>query len=194
MSYGYRLNAEQIFFRLADESFEKAEQTAAPIEDADMKGNPLSFVGYPTDEGLASAVLAVVGWAACLESFVNLAWNKSIGEKLPSPRINRQLLKSLSTLDKAKEILILHQQDPKSLPHWRALQSMIDVRNRFVHYKDNVVYQGFEFAAPWERELSQKHCREFRTAISGFISLLANCCNLDSSFTTGTFSIVDRYT
>lgn len=194
MSYGYRLNAEQVFFRLAEESFAKAEQDAGSIEDTDKKRIAKSFIGYPTDEGLASAALAVVGWAACLESFVNLAWNKAIGAKLPSPRINRQLLKSLSTLEKAKELLLLHDHDPKSLTCWSKLQSLIDIRNRFIHYKDNVVYQGFEFAAPWERELSQENCKQFRAALSEIIVLIGKFSDLDSSFTDGIFTIVDRFT
>jgi hypothetical protein len=178
---------------MAEQAFESAEEQAGEIVDADNNGRDATFIGYATDDALAQAALAVVGWAACLESFINLAWNEAIGGKLPSSRINKQLLKTLSTMDKAKELLVLHNEDPSKLAFWSKLQSMIEIRNRFVHFKDNVVHQGFEFAAPWERELSQVHCREIREALLEVVQLIGKHVNLDTSFTSGKFSIVDRY-
>ncbi|WP_206598053.1 hypothetical protein, partial [Sulfurovum riftiae] len=76
MAYGYRLNVEDVFLQHADKCWAKALKKMEEIEDEDPEtGKSFTFLGPKRKKSISNCIFAVTGWAICLESYVNLAWN-----------------------------------------------------------------------------------------------------------------------
>jgi hypothetical protein len=183
MSYGYRLNIEDVFFRLAEEHFEKASQQVRMVRHDSSEGDKdESFRGYPSDEGLAAAAVAIVGWATALEAFTNVAWNNTITQTIPEGTIRDLVVRHLNTHEKLAEVLKSMRVELGSLPWWTGIRDLLRLRNEFVHYKHEVVYQGFCFAPPIARKLSEATVLAARTSMVAGIREVGRLCNLRTSF------------
>ena len=191
MAYGYRLNAEDVFFRLAETEFAKAEKMARKIEHSDpVSGDDQPFFGYPDEEAIVSASIAVVGWATCFEAFVNSAWNQHVTPKCPTEKVSTFVIKGMSTIEKAKELLKMFSVDTRPIVWLADLNQLYSVRNRVIHYKEEVAFQGFSMAAQWEIDLSQERCRAFRTAIISAITLIGKKADIRTNFIQGSYELV----
>lgn len=183
MSYGYRLNIEDVFFRLAEEHFEKASQQVGVVRHDSAEGDKdESFRGYPSDEGLAAATVAIVGWATALEAFTNIAWNDIIAQTIPEGTIRDLAVRHLNTHEKLAEVLKSLDVELGTLSWWTGIRDLLRLRNEFVHYKHEVVYQGFSFAPPISRKLSESAVLAARVSVVDAIRETGRLCNLRTSF------------
>lgn len=190
MSYGYRLNIEDIFFQLAELQYKLASNLVGMVSDVSDDGNTnLAFRGYPTDEGLAAASIAVVGWATALEAFTNLAWNTTIAATLPEGKIQDVLIKQLSTRDKLGEVLRSFGVDLGQLTWWPDIEMLFRLRNELVHYKHKVVYQGYSFAPVIMKRLSEAALARVRNSATRAIREVGTLCDLRAGFLDGEYVI-----
>jgi hypothetical protein len=190
MSYGHRLNIEDIFFELAERNYSIASGLAGMVRhDSDDGLQDHSFRGYPTDEGLAAASVAVVGWATALEAFTNLAWNEKIADSLPEGKIRDMVIKQLSTPEKLGEVFRSFQVDLGLLIWWPNIKNLFQLRNELVHYRHQVVYQGFCFAPVISRKLTEASLVAVREAAISAIRELGIRCNLRTGFLDGDYEI-----
>jgi hypothetical protein len=188
MSYGHRLNLEDIFFELAELNFKTASQIAGTVPDGSQDGGKnCSFRGYPTDEGLALVSISVVGWATSLEAFTNLAWNNTVAPQIPQGKIRETVIKQFSTPEKVKEILLHKRVDLGQLNWWSNMQELFALRNELVHYRHEVVYQGHSFAPVISRKLSEKKVLAVRQATISAISEIGKQCGLRIDFLDGNY-------
>ena len=127
MAYGYRLNVEDIFLKHADECWIRAEKNMVLVKDEDAPtAKDISFIGPRSEECVSDCVLAVTGWAICLEAYVNLAWNTDIQTK-----DLKDELRSESTYNKIKYILRVNDID-RSDKNWLAgIKQLFETRHYF---------------------------------------------------------------
>lgn len=190
MAYGHRLNIEDIFFELAERNYNIASGLSGMVRHDSEDGlEDLSFRGYPTDEGLAAASIAVVGWATALEAFTNLAWNATIANSLPEGKIRDMVIKQLSTPEKLGEVLRSFKVDLGLLTWWPNIKNLFQLRNELVHYRHQVVYQGFCFAPLISRRLSEASLVSVREAAVIAIRELGTHCSLRTGFLDGEYEI-----
>jgi hypothetical protein len=191
MTYGFRLNIEDIFFQLAEQQYQVASSHATNVTDYSPDGDKdMSFRGYPTDEGLAAAAVAIVGWATALEAFTNLAWNTTVATTLPAGKIQNMLIKHLSTQEKLGEVLHFFEIDLGQLTWWPKIEELFKLRNEFVHYKHKVEYQGFGYASSITKRISEKSVNDVRNSAIKAIQELGKLCNLRTGFIDGNYEIV----
>lgn len=170
MTYGYRLNVGDVFFRLAD-----LEHKRACIgEVKDFRGTQeVSFLGPKDNEAVASCVVAIVGWAVAVESVINLAWNHLVTPQIPT-KLGPTLLKQLRTMEKLDYLVKEVAPAEIARPQWQGkVAELFELRNRFVHFKEEVVYQGFEFAPPLARTLSHERLLSLREAAAEAVRYLS---------------------
>jgi hypothetical protein len=188
MSYGHRLNLEEVFFALAESKFGEASARKGlvkhrnPETDADE-----SFLGYPSEEGLAAVAVSIVSWATSLEAFTNLVWNEHLAPRIPEGTIRKLAIKQLSTTEKLKELFGLFSFNIRLAPWWPLIGQLFEMRNRLVHFKDEVVYQGFSFADPTRRALTEAVVLKYREAVVLCIKELGGLAGARTEFTNGDF-------
>lgn len=188
MSYGYRLNVEEVFFALAESKFSEATALKGKIRHRDpATALNAPFWGYPTKEGKAAVSLAVVSWATSLEAFTNLAWNQELAPKIPFKKVRQLAIRQLSTVDKLKELFAQHDYALDNHDWWTGVRKLFELRNRLVHYKDEVVYQGFSFASPIECALSEEAVAKLRSAAISCIEELGGLVSARTDFTRGDY-------
>lgn len=193
MTYGYRLNVEDVFFRMADREYERALAGMDELANGlDRGGSPRLFVGPASDESAASCVLAVVGWAVGLEAFVNQVWNLSVAPRIPTVSLRKKLLRTLSTPEKIEAFLQLSGCGD-SRPDWiSGVAQLIELRNKFVHYKQDVSYTGFEFAPRTIFDLRREKLDKLREMTGLAVEYLAAACagaQLRTEFVDGQFEL-----
>lgn len=188
MSYGHRLNLEEVFFALAESKFAEASATKGEVRHRNPESDvDESFLGYPTEDGLAAVSIAIVSWATSLEAFTNLVWNEVMAPRIPEGTIRSMAIKQLSTVDKLKEIFGLCLFELGSAVWWCRIRNLFEVRNRLVHFKDEVVYQGFSFADPIRRALPEEVVLRIRDAVIECISELGRLSGARTDFTRGDY-------
>jgi len=190
MAYGHRLNIEDIFFELAEKNYKIASELSGMVQHDSADGlKDCSFRGYPTDEGLAAASIAIVGWATALEAFTNLAWNATVADTLPKGKIRDLVIKQLSTPEKLGEVFRGFDIDLGLLTWWPDITNLFQLRNELVHYRHQVVYQGFCFARVISRRLSEVSLVSVRNAAICGIRELGIRADLRTGFLEGDYEI-----
>ncbi len=191
MTYGYRLNIEDIYLKSADEHWVVARDQMVEINDENPETEEVTTFNAPTSpEGLSSSVQAVVGWAICLESFINLAWNMSVANRMPSIGLNKYLMKRLSTIEKLKEILKMHEVSLEDKSWLVDLDSLFQLRNRLVHFKDTLEFVGFAFAPSYTKYFEENRMRVFRQALSDAICEVGSIVDMRTDFLNGDYEVV----
>ena len=99
MAYGIRLNVEAVFWRAAMEYYETAEKS---VEKIDHFGETIN--GYSTHDVLASACMAVVCFAICVEAAINCVWSEVVSPKFPNDRNRKRGMRSNSVNEKLDDI------------------------------------------------------------------------------------------
>src|SRR5690554_8180849 len=103
MTYGYRLNVEQLMLRRANNKFDEAKKRMVDVPDSvPESGEPYFFKGpgLEDDETIALCVEAFLGWAVSFEAFVNLAWNSHPVAKEEDERCSGSTIGKLKKLYK----------------------------------------------------------------------------------------------
>jgi hypothetical protein len=203
MAYGYRLNVEDVFFRMADREYQKALTAMAPIRDSSVVDDGYeSFIVPTSDAAVASCALAIVGWAVATESFVNHIWNSFVAPRIPTRTLREKLIRSLSAPDKILEIITVGQ-DPQShregeappKPGWlKDIAELMDLRNHFVHFKGGMHYQGFGYVPPVVRDLNRARLDRLRTSLAAglrFLSTVTPENQFRVSFLDGEYQITE---
>ena len=186
MAYGYRYHFEEVVFAFGDEMF-----ASMPTKQAE---DPVTMdpVEVPRDEqGLKHAIMAVLGWAMGIESFVNLVWNGALASTLPTTRVAKQVVRSLSTQEKLRALVEVAGSWPEvgSPEWWGGMNQLISVRNRFAHYKEEVSWQGFSMEPALAYDLAPAILKQYRAACADAIRLLAQAfpaLDLETEFLDGT--------
>ena len=188
MSYGHRLNLEEIFFELAESKFLEATQKQGVVRNRDAStGKNTSFDGYPSVHALAAASIAVVGWATSLEAFTNMAWNAHIAPTIPAGTIREMAIKNLSTVEKLKELFVSFSFDLGKANWWATIGQLFRIRNKLVHFREERSYQGFSFADPTRLVLSAQAVADMRFSAIQCINQLGKLSGLSTKFTNGDY-------
>ncbi len=185
MTYGYRLNVEDIFLKHADDCWHQAELNMSEIQDEIPEtGEQVVFVGPINEECISQCVQAIVGWAICIESFVNLSWNSYISTKNDTENLRR-----LSTYDKIKHIFKEANIDMGD-KYWLAdVKKLFSQRNKFVHFKETITYYGFSFAPEYQKDLSRKNLTTYRFALEQTIELLGTISGVDTKLLNAEYEL-----
>lgn len=80
MTYGYRLNVEQLLLKNANESWLKASKLLVSVKHSDpetAKDITLISPNFDDEKTISLCIEAVLGWAISTEAFVNLAWKNT---------------------------------------------------------------------------------------------------------------------
>lgn len=159
MTYGYRLNVEQLMLRRANGNFEEAKKRMIEVPDSVPESGERYFFkgpGFEDDETIALCIEAILGWAVSFEAFVNLAW-------ISHPIANKESERSAGgTIKKLKKLYKLSGLQYGNAS-WRAsIKNLFDMRDYLVHYKDSIVYVGFNFAAKFQHDFSEKSMQKIQ--------------------------------
>ncbi|WP_053057092.1 hypothetical protein [Vibrio parahaemolyticus] len=80
MSYGYRLNVEQLLLKNANKSWLEAAQNLVSVRHSDpetAKDIMLMSPAFDDEKTISLCIESVLGWAIATEAFVNLAWQNT---------------------------------------------------------------------------------------------------------------------
>jgi len=188
MAYGYRLNVEDIFIEAADSCWEKAKYEMQEIHDEDPKTAKTFVYRSPvTPKGISYAVQAVIGWAICFESHVNFAWNETIARKIPSPELNKTLLRQINSIQKAKEILKFSNISLEDKTWIPGIKNLFELRNQLVHFKEPIEYVGFSFAPKFARDFKEENLNNIRTSLHDAIVDVSKAANIRFEFINGSY-------
>lgn len=194
MAYGFRLNLEAVYWREAMQYFETAKENVVEREHRDpMTAVVSTFKGYSNHDALAPACMAVVCFAICLEAAANYVWNEVVGPKYPNDRGRKKALKTYKIDEKLKDISELYngsEGGDLSSVNMKTINRLLDLRNRFVHFKEMIAFQSFASAAEVELLLAWDEMVEFQTVSKNVILFLSNCSSLDANFLVGDFETV----
>lgn len=188
MSYSYRLNVEDIFFELGERHFQSAiEQVGLVNHPTDDGLSSYQFRGFVNSVGLASATIAIVGWATSLESFTNLIWNSAIAPLLPEGKIRDSVIRNFSTPDKLFELFKFYSFDLGKADWWPNIKKLFEFRNEFVHYKKDAEYQGFSFPPKIIIRLNESTLLALRVAVIACIDNLGRLADQRTEFIDGKY-------
>jgi len=185
MTYGYRLNVEDLFLKHADECWNHAQKSMVEISDEKPEtGEGIVFIGPKGEKCVSQCVQAVVGWAICIESYVNLSWNS-----YEKTRTEPEKLKALSTYEKIKCILKYADID-LSDKYWLAdIKELFLQRNHLVHYKETITYYGFTFAPKYQKDLSKSKLSRYRKAVEQAIMAIGSVAGIETKLLRGEYEL-----
>lgn len=191
MTYGYRLNVEQLMFKRANASFEAAREKMTDVPDSVPETGESYFFkgpGFENDETIALCIEAIIGWAVALEAFVNLIWTSHPKTKYIDERKSGNTIEKLRKLYKAEE---LSYGDLV----WRcSICDLFEMRNYLVHYKELVVYVGFSFAAKFQHDFAEKNMQKIQEDVVCALKDMSVVFDIDAGFVDGNYDhLVYRY-
>ncbi|MDD0801233.1 MULTISPECIES: hypothetical protein [Acinetobacter] len=185
MTYGYRINLEQILLKRADEAWSSIKNDFKMVPDSDpITGQSKNFLGpeFENEVVILTCVDCVLGWAITLESVVNLVWITN--EK--TQKIDERSIRG-GTIEKFKELCRLNQIKTDNINFIKNLKTLINVRNGLVHYKKPITYVGFSFAPQYQHEFSFKNMNAYQTSVHSLIKFLDQHFGMDSSYINGEY-------
>lgn len=191
MTYGYRLNVEQLMFRRANNNFDEAKKRMVEVQDSVPEtGEPYFFKGpgFEDDKTIALCIEAFLGWAVSFEALVNLAWNSHPVAKEKDERSYG------STIAKLKELYKLSGISYGEMSWRDGIKELFDMRNYLVHYKDPVVYIGFSFAAKFQHDFSEKNMQKIQDDVFSAIKEIGQIFCVESEIFGGDYDhLVYKY-
>ncbi|MDI5891812.1 hypothetical protein [Halomonas rhizosphaerae] len=191
MTYGYRLNVEQLMLRRANNNFYEAKKRMVEVPDSvPESGEPYLFKGpgFEDDETIALCIEAILGWAISFEAFVNLVWHAHPVTKEEDERNYRSTIAKLKRLYKFCRLSYGNSS-------WRAgIQDLFDMRNYLVHYKDPVVYIGFNFAAKFQHDFSENSMQRVQCDVLCALKEIGDLFGVEAGFVDGDYDhLVYKY-
>ena len=185
MTYGYRLNVEDIFLKHADDCWHKAKTNMVKIKDTIPEtGKQIVFIGPEEEECVSQCVQAIVGWAICLESYVNLSWNS-----FEKTKNNPEQIIKLNTYEKIKKIFRYANIDVSKINWLVDIKELFLQRNKLVHFKETITYYGFSFAPEYQKDLSKANLKKYRNALEKAIKKIGSITGLDTKLLRGKYEL-----
>ena len=186
MTYGYRINLEQILLKRADEAWASIKDDFKLLPDADpITGESKNFYGpeFENEVILLSCIDCVLGWALAIESSINFVWitninTQNIDEKSirggPIAKFKELCKKNGVNLDKANFIA--------------DLKKLIIVRDELVHFKKAITYVGFTFAPQYQHDFSLENMNKYQDSVYSLIRFLSLNFDMNSEFLDGKYT------
>ncbi|MCG9778353.1 hypothetical protein [Photobacterium damselae] len=186
MSYGYRLNVEQLLLKNANRSWLEADKNLVSVRHSDpvtAKDIMLMSPAFDDEKTISLCIESVLGWAIATEAFVNLAWQNTPN----TSGLEEKLFKS--TVDKIKYLCKTNEINYGSLKWRDDLVDLFKLRDYLVHYKDPITYIGFSFAPKYQRDFCQKNMARYQLSVMSLMEVLGGKLGMDISFLTGEFEL-----
>ncbi|WP_025557944.1 hypothetical protein [Vibrio parahaemolyticus] len=186
MSYGYRLNVEQLMLKNANEKWQKALAKFVSVEDSVPETGADFYINAPgmhDDNTISLCIEAVLGWAISAEGFVNLAWQTCPHTKQIDERDYK------TTIGKIKYLCKMNGINYGSLSWRDSLSQLFELRNNLVHFKVPITYVGFSFAPKYQQDFSDTNMLKYQKSVISLINELGTKLNMDISFTSGNYDL-----
>ncbi len=186
MTYGYRLNVEQLLLKNANKSWEKASATLVDVYDSVPEtGASLILLAprFDDEESISQCIQAVLGWAIATEAFINLIWQSSPETSDVDEREFR------GTVSKLKHLCKTGLIEYGAMPWRDNLVELFKLRDYLVHYKDSITYIGFSFAPKFQRDFSKEYMDGYQSAVISLFELFGNKFDMDVSFLSGEYDL-----
>ena len=185
MSYGYRLNVEQLMLKNANEKWLKALERFTILNDSSPEDGAAFTINAPAihdEDTISLCIEAVLGWAISTEAFVNLAWQTCPDTK----GVNERKYK---TIEKVKFLCKVNGINYGTLPWRDNISELFNLRNSLVHYKTPITYVGFGFITKYQRDLSQGQMVKYQGAVTKLINELGGRLDMSVDFTSGDYEL-----
>ena len=186
MTYGYRINLEQILLKRADEAWLSVKEDFKLLPDADPEtGQSQSFYGpeFENEVVLLSCIDCVLGWALAVESFINFVWITNINTQ----DINERSIKG-GPVAKFKELCRRNDVNLDRINFIADLKKLITVRDELVHFKKPITYVGFSFAPQYQHDFSLLNMEKYQKSVHSLIKFLGVTFNVNYAFLNGEYS------
>ncbi|HGS5787507.1 TPA: hypothetical protein ACMDWQ_003506, partial [Vibrio cholerae] len=186
LSYGYRLNVEQILLKNANESWLEASKQLVSVRHSDpqtAKDITLISPGVDDEKTISLCIEAVLGWAIATEAFVNLAWQNT------SSTAGLEERQFKGTVDKIKYLCNTNGINYGSLKWRDDLVELFKLRDYLVHYKDPITYIGFSFAPKYQRDFCRQNMEKYQSSVMNLMKVFGEKLGMDVSFLAGEYEL-----
>ena len=186
MTYGYRLNVEQLLLKNANEYWEEASTKFVEVSDSVPEtGAALTILApeFDDDKTISQCIQAVLGWSIATEAFINLVWQNCPDTAEIDERNFRGTVSKIKHLCKTVQI-------EYGAVSWRGnLVELFNLRDHLVHYKDSITYVGFSFAPKFQRDFSKEFMKGYQNAVICLFKMFGEFFNVDISFLNGEYDL-----
>ncbi len=186
MSYGYRLNVEQLLLKNANKSWLEAAKNLVSVRHSDpetAKDIMLMSPAFDDEKTISLCIESVLGWAIATEAFVNLAWQNTPSTSGLDEKQFR------GTVDKIKYLCKTNEINYGSLKWRDDLVELFKLRDYLVHYKAPITYIGFSFAPKYQRDFCRKNMERYQSSVMSLMEVLGAKLGMDISFLAGEFEL-----
>ncbi|MEZ8065121.1 MULTISPECIES: hypothetical protein [Vibrio] len=186
MSYGYRLNVEQLLLKNANKSWLEAAKSLVSVRHSDpetAKDITLMNPAFDDEKTISLCIESVLGWAIATEAFVNLAWQNTLSTSGLDEKQFR------GTVDKIKYLCKTNEINYGSLKWRDDLVELFKLRDYLVHYKDPITYIGFSFAPKYQRDFCRENMERYQSSVMSLMEVLGGKLGMDISFLAGEFEL-----
>ncbi|MGF1713331.1 hypothetical protein L4D08_00260 [Photobacterium chitinilyticum] len=186
MSYGYRLNVEQLLLKNANESWLNASKRLVAVSHSDpetAKDITLISPDFDDEKTISLCIEATLGWAISTEAFVNLAWQNS-----PST-VGLDEREFKGTVAKIKHLCKTNGLNYGSFKWRDHLVELFKLRDYLVHYKEPITYIGFSFAPKYQRDFCRQNMENYQLAVMSLMEELGRKLGMDISFLAGEYDL-----
>ncbi|EOW9310190.1 hypothetical protein ACN258_003593, partial [Vibrio cholerae] len=182
LSYGYRLNVEQLLLKNANKSWLEAAKNLVSVRHSDpetAKDITLMSPAFDDEKTISLCIESVLGWAIATEAFVNLAWQNTLSTSGLDEKQFR------GTVDKIKYLCKTNEINYGSLKWRDDLVELFKLRDYLVHYKDPITYIGFSFAPKYQRDFCRENMERYQSSVMSLMEVLGGKLGMDISFLAG---------
>ncbi|MFD1009509.1 hypothetical protein [Oceanisphaera ostreae] len=187
MSYGYRLNVEQLLLKNANNSWLETSRNLVSVKHSDpetAKDITLMSPAFDDEKTISLCIQAVLGWAIATEAFVNLAWQNT------SSTAGLEEKEFKGTVEKIKYICKTNGINYGSLKWRDDLVELFKLRDYLVHYKDPITYIGFSFAPKYQLDFCRQNMERYQSSVMSLMEVLGGKLGMDVSFLTGEYDLL----
>jgi len=186
MTYGYRINLEQILLKRADEAWSFIKDDFKSVPDSDpITGQSSDFIGpeFENEAVILACIDCVLGWALTVESSINLIWITN--EKTQD--IDEKSIRG-GPIVKFKELCKQNEVKLDTASFIADLKKLIAIRDELVHFKKPVTYVGFSFAPQYQHDFSLENMNRYQKGVHSLIKFLSLNFNMKSDFLYGKYT------
>jgi hypothetical protein len=186
MSYGYRLNVEQLMLKNSNESWRNASKLLIKVSHSDPKtAEDITLISpdFDDEKAISFCIEAVLGWAIATEAFINLAWQNNHS----TTDLDEKKFKG--TVEKVKHLCKTNGVHYGSLKWRDDLAGLFKLRDFLVHYKHPMTYIGFSFAPKYQRDFCRENMEKYQVAVTSLMEVLGSKLGMDTSFLAGDYDL-----